>query len=298
MPAPVVVMKDVGGFVNEYQSQTELYRLSNREVRLHECRSACTLALSLPNVCVYPDSTLKFHMAYDPRNHQSNYDVSQQLFNSYPPAVRERLGALTRDYKVLRGAELIALGVRDCNAPRESEPRTMVASNAARKAAAAPALADSSAPRQESLFGGLMRNVASVFGAPGGKSEPRRPRIEQSIEMARGAPGRLPAAAEQAMDAPLPPPRPAEIAPSAAAPDDAAPEDEGRTGASDGASPAPMPVEAADEVGGQGDAASQREANVKITYAYGIGPASLPKVIGGAQPILPTRFVAYAELVR
>ena len=140
MPAPVVVMKDVGGFVNEYQSQTELYRATDREVRLHECRSACTLALSLPNVCVYPDSALKFHMAYDPRNHQSNYDVSQQLFNSYPPAVRERLGSLTRDYKVLRGAELIALGVRDCNAPRQSE--AMVASNAARRAAAAPALAD------------------------------------------------------------------------------------------------------------------------------------------------------------
>ena len=64
MPAPVVVMKDVGGFVNEYQGQTEIYRASNREVRLHECRSACTLALSLPNVCVYKDSTLKFHMAY------------------------------------------------------------------------------------------------------------------------------------------------------------------------------------------------------------------------------------------
>jgi hypothetical protein len=177
MPAPVVVMKDVGGYVNEYQNQTELYRASDREVRLHECRSACTLALSLPNVCVYPDSTLKFHMAYDPRNHQSNYDVSQQLFNSYPPAVRERLGSLTRDYKVLRGAELITLGVRDCNAPRESE--TMVASNAARKAAAAPALADSSAPQQGSLLGGLMRNVASVFGAPGSKSEP------QDIEIAR-----------------------------------------------------------------------------------------------------------------
>ena len=79
-------------------------------------KSGCTsagpparLALSLPNVCVYKDSTLKFHMAYDPRDHQSNYDVSRQLFNSYPPAVRERLGALTRDYKVLRGAELIAL---------------------------------------------------------------------------------------------------------------------------------------------------------------------------------------------
>ncbi len=279
MPAPVVVMKDVGGFVNEYQSQTEVYRASNREVRLHECRSACTLALSLPNVCVYKDSTLKFHMAYDPRNHQSNYDVSQQLFNSYPPAVRERLGALTRDYRVLRGAELIALGIRDCNAPRESEPRTMVALNAARKAAAAPALAYASAPQQDSLFGGLLRNVASAFGGPGGRSEPGRERIE----MARAAPER-PAAA--ALDAPLPPPRPADVA--------SLKDDVGTQVVADGAGPAP--VEAADTAVGQGDAAPSEP--VKITYAYGIGPASLPKLIGGAQPILPARFVAYAALVR
>jgi hypothetical protein len=36
------------------------------------------MALGLPNVCVYPDSTLKFHFAYDPRNHQTNPEVSQQ----------------------------------------------------------------------------------------------------------------------------------------------------------------------------------------------------------------------------
>ena len=52
MPAAVVVQKDVGGLVRAYQERTELYRSQNREVRLHECRSACTLALSLPNVCV------------------------------------------------------------------------------------------------------------------------------------------------------------------------------------------------------------------------------------------------------
>ena len=60
MPAPVIVMKDVGGPVADYQSQTAIYRASEREVRLHECRSACTMALGLPNVCVYPGSTLKF----------------------------------------------------------------------------------------------------------------------------------------------------------------------------------------------------------------------------------------------
>ena len=38
---------------------------TNREVQLHECRSACTMALGLPNVCVFPDSLLKFHQAYN-----------------------------------------------------------------------------------------------------------------------------------------------------------------------------------------------------------------------------------------
>jgi hypothetical protein len=133
MPAPVIVMKDVGGFVADYQSQTAIYRASEREVRLHECRSACTMALGLPNVCVYPSSTLKFHVAYDPRNHQTNPQVSQQLFDSYPAAVRARLGTLTRNYKVLSGSELIKLGIRDCNEPKTNEPRILVASAAAGK---------------------------------------------------------------------------------------------------------------------------------------------------------------------
>jgi hypothetical protein len=96
-----------------------------REVRLHECRSACTLALNLPNVCVYPDNTLKFHLAYDPHNHEVNSQVSQQLVSSYPASVQARLGILKRKYKVLRGSELIALGIRDCNVPRKQLVRRL-----------------------------------------------------------------------------------------------------------------------------------------------------------------------------
>jgi hypothetical protein len=114
-PAPVVVYKDVGGLVSDYQAQTEIYRREGREVRLHECRSACTLALSLPNVCVYPDAQVKFHLAYNAINHETDAAVSEQLFSSYPPAVQERLGYLTRKYKVLSGTELISLGIRNCN---------------------------------------------------------------------------------------------------------------------------------------------------------------------------------------
>ena len=123
--SPVVVVKDFGGYVNEYASQTEVYRRQNREVRIHECHSACTMALSLPNVCVYKDSIFKFHQAYDPRNHVTNWAVSDALFHTYPDAVRERLGTLTKQFTIMRGSELIDLGVRDCN--QGPEPRIMVA---------------------------------------------------------------------------------------------------------------------------------------------------------------------------
>ncbi|WP_171015111.1 hypothetical protein [Methylocystis sp. B8] len=122
MPAPVVVYKDVGGLVSDYEAITERYRRENREVRLHECRSACTLALSLPNVCVYPDAKVKFHQAYNAINRETDLGVSSQLFASYPAAVQARLGHLTREYRVLTGTELIALGMRNC----ESGP-TMIA---------------------------------------------------------------------------------------------------------------------------------------------------------------------------
>jgi hypothetical protein len=123
--APVLVFKDVGGYVDQYDRMTAFYARTNREVRLHECRSACTLALSLPNVCVYPDSLLKFHKAYNAETREANSQVSDALMASYPPAIRQRLGELTRNYKVLTGSELIRLGVRDCNAPQQ--PNVMVA---------------------------------------------------------------------------------------------------------------------------------------------------------------------------
>ncbi|MGA7383555.1 MAG: hypothetical protein WBW81_02325 [Methylocella sp.] len=48
MPAPVIVMKDVGGLVADYQSQTAIYRASEREVRLRECRSAWRAGCQMP----------------------------------------------------------------------------------------------------------------------------------------------------------------------------------------------------------------------------------------------------------
>jgi hypothetical protein len=109
------VTKDVGGLVSSYVAQTERYRAEGREVRLHECRSACTLALSLPGVCVYPSSVLKFHQVYNQITGETDLGISRQLFESYPTSVQARLGTLTRNYRVMSGVELISLGVRNCD---------------------------------------------------------------------------------------------------------------------------------------------------------------------------------------
>src|ERR1700731_509759 len=101
MPAPVIVMKDVGGPVANYQSQTAIYRASEREVRLHECRSACTMALSLPNVCVYPSSTLKFHVAYDP----AIIKPTPKSRNNYLIPIRPRVRAAWNLDAQLQGPE-------------------------------------------------------------------------------------------------------------------------------------------------------------------------------------------------
>jgi hypothetical protein len=212
LPAPVVVTKDVGGYVDEYRARTELYRAQDREVRLHECRSACTLALSLPNVCVYPASVVKFHAAYDPRNKVVNWDETQKLFSTYPAPVQARLGTLTREYKVLSGAELISLGVRDCN-----ERRILVA-----KAAPVPEDKNSLAKIVQGMKSALLTGSEASRESIGAQSTaPTVPVKTQPVTSAPSAPEPQPAvplpparpeAPEPAADVPLPPRKPTSVA--------------------------------------------------------------------------------------
>ncbi len=255
--SPVVVVKDVGGYVNEYAAQTEIYRRTNREVRLHECRSACTMALSLPNVCVYPDSVLKFHQAYDPRNHATNYAVSDQLFGTYPPAVRARLGTLTRDYHVLRGSELIGLGIRDCNAP--AGPRILLAAATLKPL---PEMATSGGSGLSALTGKL-EGMMSVFTAP---VPPKLPRAPGSASPAdKPVPGEL-----LLKEIPTPPSRPAAIETGKAEPVVSEPE----------ASPGALPV-------------PPKRPLALVAYTPSLPPIPFLRKIDGSQPILPTRFVPF-----
>lgn len=220
MPAPVVVYKDVGGLVSDYEAITERYRRENREVRLHECRSACTLALSLPNVCVYPDAKVKFHQAYNAINREVDLGVSSRLFASYPAAVQARLGYLTREYRVLSGTELIALGMRNCESGA-----TMIAGRRQRAPATAIASARPDGQSGASLasFGDIANKVQSAVatalsGAGGQPAAPIRVAVadrQQLTSFARGA--------EEATTLPEPAPLPPHRPPSEAFAQDARP---------------------------------------------------------------------------
>jgi hypothetical protein len=229
-PAPVVVYKDVGGLVTDYEAQTEQYRRENREVRLHECRSACTLALSLPNVCVYPDAKIKFHQAYNAITKEVDLGVSSKLFASYPAQVQARLGYLTREYHVLSGVELIALGMRNCNgdnpvlvASRKQKALGALAQNEAVPSAQASSSNSNSSSSNSSSpsnsWGEIARKVqsavASALTTPDGHaSAPIRVAVADRETLTE--PSNATARLEDVVNAratltPLPPRRPSEL---------------------------------------------------------------------------------------
>lgn len=255
--SPVVVVKDFGGYVNEYAAQTEIYRRTNREVRIHECHSACTMALGLPNVCVYPDSVFKFHQAYDPRNHITNWEVSGELFNTYPVAVRERLGTLTKNFTILRGAELIELGVRSCAEP---QPRIMVAQATLR-------------PLPDSITSG-----GSTFSMLTGRLQGMVPNLGVQPQLVPGSDQRLakrpqPALPDGMLGAkiPLPPEKPTELAQGDPADPDAT---------EAGGIPLPPP-----------------RPRILVAYTPSLPPIPMVRIIDGAQGILPAHFVPFPKRV-
>ena len=261
--SPVVVVKDFGGYVNEYSAQTENYRRTGREVRIHECHSACTMALSLPNVCVYKDSIFKFHQAYDPRNHVTNWSVTDQLYQTYPEAVRDRLGTPTKTFTVLRGTELIDLGIRDCNEP--PGPRIMVAQATIKPV---PDSMLSGGSSSLSMLTGRLQGMVPNFGAkpeavPATGDKPAR-RVTPVVPAEMLAP-----------TVPLPPEKPASIQTA----ETGAPEEGGPIDPHAIPLPPPRP-------------------KILVAYTPSLPPIPFMQRIAGSEPVLPARFIPFPRLPR
>jgi len=122
---PVVIVSDGGGLVDQYERAAWRYRLEKRRVEIRgSCRSACTLALSVPNVCVGKNAVVKWHHAYSVDDHTPRYDVTNAMLSQLPIRIQYQLrGKITVDYNpnaILNYHQLIALGIQDCDATSTS----------------------------------------------------------------------------------------------------------------------------------------------------------------------------------
>lgn len=125
---PVAIYDDGGGLVEKYREAAYQYRLEGRQVKiLGSCRSACILALSVPNVCVGPEAVVMAHHAYGLYSGKIKPDTTKAILDELPSNISRVIGPNIRK-KYTEGAtltygELRALGVPKCD--REaSTPRT------------------------------------------------------------------------------------------------------------------------------------------------------------------------------
>lgn len=114
------IRHDTGGSV---QARAEAIATQREPVRIvGYCASACTMHLGAPDVCVTRNARLGFHGPSTrsglplPRSEWER--VSNVMADHYPPKLRlwfltvgrENTGAV----RVIRGAELIDMGVKEC----------------------------------------------------------------------------------------------------------------------------------------------------------------------------------------
>lgn len=125
---PIAIYEDGGGLVDKYRIMAAQYRLEGRQVKiLGSCRSACVLALSVPNVCVGPSAIVKAHSAYEQSSGRLRPDVTASMMQDLPYNIRSKIEPnITRQYNpaaTLTYRQLIGLGIPDCSKARVANPQ-------------------------------------------------------------------------------------------------------------------------------------------------------------------------------
>ena len=129
-PTAIVITEDGGGLVEKYREAAYQYRLEGRQVKiLGSCRSACILALSVPDVCVGPEAVIMAHHAYGLYSGKIKPDTTKAILDELPDNISRVIGPnIRKEYNegaTLTYGELRALGVPKCD--REaSTPRTAI----------------------------------------------------------------------------------------------------------------------------------------------------------------------------
>ena len=95
----------------QFQSVMAQYNASGERFRIDShCQSACTMFLSIRNVCVSPGATLLFH-AGGTRRAGVSPGRTQQMLSTYKPALQQYVTANhfmdTLDFHSISGSEII-----------------------------------------------------------------------------------------------------------------------------------------------------------------------------------------------
>ena len=116
---PIIILDDRGGRVSDYIKAAQTYTDQKREVRIIGlCWSACSLALSVPEVCVGPMATVMFHDAYDLKSGKPDPAATKELLSRLPEKIQKVVGGMVqKDFHAaatLDAKKLIDLGIKKC----------------------------------------------------------------------------------------------------------------------------------------------------------------------------------------
>ena len=96
----------------QFQSVIQQYNASGERFRIDShCQSACTMFLSIRNVCVTPGATLLFHAGGSRQKGTISQYFTQQMLNTYNAALRRYVTdnhyMETFDFHPIAGSEII-----------------------------------------------------------------------------------------------------------------------------------------------------------------------------------------------
>ena len=78
------------GEMQRFDTVVQQYNASGERFRIDgHCQSACTIFLSIRNVCITPGATLMFHSGGDMQANRINPASTQHMLNSYNPVLRK-----------------------------------------------------------------------------------------------------------------------------------------------------------------------------------------------------------------
>lgn len=126
-PAAIVITLDKGGVVADYFSAAEKYKLTRRRIEVRgECRSACTVLLEVPTLCVSPGAVFRWHHAFIKETGVIHPEVTEYMLSRLPTRISARLkGKIQKFYTAeasLDYHELVSLGVPACQQTMASDP--------------------------------------------------------------------------------------------------------------------------------------------------------------------------------